>query len=83
MTDKEIIKFQQEQISLLHEENAMLKALVASLQEENAMLKERIEELEKRLGLDSTTSSKRGTSGYANHVGLSPTGRIRRFTTES
>ena len=68
----EIIKFQQEQISLLQEENAMfktlvaslqeenvmLKALVASLQEENAMFKERIEELEKRLGLDSTTSSK-------------------------
>ena len=44
MTDKEIIK-------ALLEENAMLKALVTSLQH-------RIEELEKRLGLDFSNSSK-------------------------
>ena len=54
MTDKEIIKALQEENAKLKEENAqipILKQLVESLQH-------RIEELEKRLGLDSSNSSK-------------------------
>jgi Family of unknown function (DUF6444) len=48
----------QQEIAALRAENVALKARVATLKAESAARKERIDELERRLGLNNSNSSK-------------------------